>query len=83
MKILSDIESLREYLTPEIAAYAGIGLATLIVIAFLFKLFGKKRPDKHFQVVECSDCGWHGEISRWAGRCPQCNKPLGDQKLKR
>jgi hypothetical protein len=83
MKILQDIESLTEYLTPEIATDAGIGLAALIVIAFLFKLFRKKRPDKHFQVVRCSGCGWHGEISRWAGRCPQCNKPLGDQKLKR
>jgi len=81
MENLPDIESLKDFLTPEILTYAGIGLAALIVIVLLVKLLRKKEPGKHFQVAGCRECGWIGQVSRWAGQCPQCNKPLGDQKL--
>ncbi|MBW1742138.1 MAG: hypothetical protein JRJ47_01745 [Deltaproteobacteria bacterium] len=35
---------------------------------------------KHIQAVECTGCGWQGQVSRYAGRCPVCNTPLGEQK---
>ncbi len=85
MKNIPSIEEikafLKPYLTPEILTYAGIGLGVLVVIIIVVKLLSKKAPGKHYQVVGCRACGWHGEVSRWAGQCPQCNKPLGDQKL--
>ena len=46
-------------------------------------IFGKKGGDEHIQLVQCSGCGWQGRVSRYAGRCPKCNTPLGDQKAER
>ena len=83
MNHFANVESLKAYLTLHGAVYAGIGLVAIFGIVYLIKSLAKKRPGKHYQVVGCSDCGWRGAVSRWAGRCPRCNKPLGDQKLKR
>ena len=53
-----------------------------IVIQLLRKAFaGRARETK--QVVRCQRCNWVGEVSRFAGRCPSCNEPLGDQLARR
>ena len=68
------------YLTPEILKIAGGVLGVLIILGLIKRLFRKKGGGRHFETVGCLDCGWHGQVSRWAGRCPQCNKSLGEQK---
>ena len=56
----------------------------LSITAFIVKKIIKYRKEKrHIQNVQCYNCNWKGKVSRYAGRCPQCNEPLGDQKAKR
>lgn len=45
-------------------------------------LFKTDEVSEHRQTVRCPGCGWQGQVSRYAGRCPQCNEPLGDRKAK-
>jgi hypothetical protein len=59
---------------------AGFVLGVLILLVILRQIFGKKKNSRHIQSVQCSGCGWQGRVSRYAGRCPRCNTPLGDQK---
>ncbi len=55
--------------------------AILVVLVVVVKILFRKKPDKKYtQVVRCDDCGWNGRVSTIAGRCPKCNKPLGDRK---
>jgi hypothetical protein len=63
-----------------VAVGAVVGL--LLLVWILRMVFGKRRGNPHFQPVACPDCGWHGQVSRYAGRCPQCNRPLGEQKAR-
>jgi uncharacterized protein with PIN domain len=56
----------------------------LSIIAFILKKIAKNKKEKrHIQFVQCYNCNWKGKVSRYAGRCPQCNEPLGDQKARR
>lgn len=56
----------------------------LSIAAFIAKKFAQKKKEKrHIQFVQCYNCDWKGKVSRYAGRCPQCNEPLGDQKARR
>jgi hypothetical protein len=34
-------------------------------------------------ILDRPECGWIGRTSRYAGRCPKCNAPIGDQKARR
>ena len=53
----------------------------LLISIYTIKDFVKKRkPPAHVQKAICTGCGWQGKVSRYAGRCPQCNQPLGDRK---
>jgi hypothetical protein len=62
----------------------GAAVAVLIVaVVITGKLFGKKKESNVFQSVSCTYCSWSGQVSRYAGRCPQCNEPLGDRAAKR
>ncbi len=45
-------------------------------------LFKTDEVNEHVQTVRCPGCGWQGQVSRYSGRCPQCNEPLGDRKAK-
>jgi hypothetical protein len=62
-----------------IAMAVGIAIGVLIFISILRSLFASKKIDKYSEVVTCP-CGWEGQVSVYAGRCPQCNKPLGMRK---
>jgi len=66
---------------------AVIVVGAIVVLAIftrmLRKFLRKKNSNKLFQSVSCYVCGWRGPVSRYAGRCPQCNEPLGDQKARR
>jgi hypothetical protein len=53
---------------------AGVLVVAGLLLGFLRPK--KERPD--YQSVECG-CGWKGQVSRYAGRCPKCNEKLGQQ----
>ncbi len=59
----------------------GAVVGCLILWSILKMVFGKKETGKHIQLVRCGNCSWQGKVSRYAGRCPRCNQPLGDQKV--
>jgi hypothetical protein len=60
----------------------GILIGIPIILWILGKIFRKKEDDSYKQSAFCKSCGWTGQVSRYAGRCPKCNQPLGEQKIK-
>jgi hypothetical protein len=69
-----------QYTVQDLLIGAGLVVGILIVFVILKQIFGGKKESRHIQAVECTGCGWQGRVSRYAGRCPMCNAPLGDQK---
>ncbi len=65
----------------DIMISAGAVVFVVFVLAILRKIFRKNRGSRHRQTVACDRCGWEGNVSVYAGKCPSCNKPLGDQKV--
>ena len=61
----------------------GVAVVFLIFIGIMMKVFKKKENSQHFQFVDCLNCDWQGNVSRYAGRCPKCNQPLGERKAQR
>lgn len=66
-----------------ILIFAGIGLVVIFSLIFLVKLLSPKKISAHVEIETCKKCGWEGQVSRYAGRCPKCNEPLGSQEAKR
>ena len=62
-----------------------VAAALLVIFALvvLWKLFHRSKPKAWIQSTVCPNCGWSGQTSRYAGRCPKCNAPIGDQRVKR
>lgn len=71
-----------QYTVQDLLVGVAFVLGVLILFVTLRQIFGKKKGDRHIQLVQCPGCGWQGRVSRYAGRCPECNTPLGDQKAK-
>jgi predicted Zn-ribbon and HTH transcriptional regulator len=71
------------YTVQDVILAAGIGIGILILFSFLKKIFRKEKTDPYMQLATCNDCGWQGQVSRHAGRCPGCNQPLGDRRISR
>jgi len=64
-------------------AGAALFIGLPVLWAIVKRLFKKqKKDDPHRQTIRCDSCGWQGQISRYAGKCPKCSEPLGDQKAK-
>ncbi|MFX0201859.1 MAG: hypothetical protein ACFFCW_37590 [Candidatus Hodarchaeota archaeon] len=59
---------------------AGVLVGALILFSILRKIFRKEQSSAHVQFAQCKNCDWQGKVSRYAGRCPKCNQPLGDQE---
>ena len=57
----------------------GIVIGVLIVFTIVKKIFRKETVNHYMQFASCEGCGWQGQVSRHAGRCPGCNQPLGDR----
>jgi hypothetical protein len=83
MKEILDKIVFAGYSVRDLLIFAGVIVVFLILIGILRRVFKKKEVNKHFQFVECFNCGWKGKVSRYVGRCPKCNQPLGDQKAQR
>jgi len=62
-----------------VAAVAGL----VMLVGIVRRLLRRRAVSRLFQPVSCVDCGWSGQVSRYAGRCPQCNRLLGEQKAQR
>jgi positive regulator of sigma E activity len=56
-------------------------MGSMIAWSVLKKFFKKDKTSAHTQEVQCG-CGWKGQVSVHAGRCPKCNTPLGRQMAK-
>jgi uncharacterized protein with PIN domain len=69
------------YSIQDLLIITGVVIGLLLLFKILKKLF-KRKDDQHMQLVHCQSCGWQGRVSRYAGRCPKCNKPLGDLKAR-
>ena len=69
------------YTLQQILIFAGVVIAILVVLSWLKKLLSGRQADPHSQQVKCR-CGWQGQVSRYAGRCPRCNEPLGQRKTR-
>ncbi len=70
------------YTLQQILIVVGIVVGIGILFKIVKKMFSSDKVDRHHQIVKCGSCGWKGQVSRNAGRCPKCNKPLGEQKAK-
>ncbi|MBT8364017.1 MAG: hypothetical protein KJP23_04870 [Deltaproteobacteria bacterium] len=71
------------YTVQDAMLVVGIGIGILILLSILKKIFRKEKVNPYMQFATCKDCGWQGQVSRHAGRCPGCNQPLGDRMVSR
>jgi len=62
---------------------AGIGMGILVLFSILKKIFRNDKTSPYMQLATCDGCGWQGQVSRHAGRCPGCNQLLGDRLVNR
>jgi hypothetical protein len=62
---------------------AGIVIGLFFLFSILKKIFKKEKVKPYMQLATCSACGWQGQVSRHAGRCPGCNQALGDRLVNR
>jgi len=69
-----------QYTVQQLLIYGGIAAGAIILLMLLKKLFTPEEKNEHIQVARCDNCGWQGQVSRYAGRCPKCSQPLGQQK---
>jgi hypothetical protein len=72
-----------EYTVGDVLILGGILVALFIIFRILKRVFKKQENSQYVQSADCLNCGWHGKVSRLAGRCPKCNQSLGDQKVHR
>jgi predicted Zn-ribbon and HTH transcriptional regulator len=61
----------------------GVVAGVVLLVWIIRRTVRRKPPSPLFEPAVCPDCGWRGQVSRYAGRCPQCNRPLGEQKAQR
>ena len=83
MKKILDTVVFGEYTAEDVLIVAGVVIALLIIFRILMRVFKKQESSPYSQLADCLNCGWHGKVSKLAGRCPKCNQPLGDQKAHR
>ena len=62
---------------------AAVVIGIFVVFSVLRRILRKKKMPVYAQPVWCSECGWQGQASKHAGRCPKCNAPVGDQKAQK
>jgi hypothetical protein len=72
---------LGDYTVQDLLVLGGVIVGLLILVALLKKMFSKPKSDAYAQPVRCDQCGWQGKVSKYAGRCPRCNNPLGDRRV--
>ncbi len=76
-----DMTIFAEYTVQDMLTWAGVAIGLLIAFSVLKRIFRQEKVDPYMQTATCSGCGWQGQVSRHAGKCPGCNRPLGDRKI--
>jgi predicted Zn-ribbon and HTH transcriptional regulator len=74
-----DITNIDSALFQIVMVIAGAVIILSIIVVIAKKIAKSKKERRHIQFVQCYNCNWKGKVSRYAGRCPKCNEPLGDQ----
>jgi len=64
------------------ATWLVAALIVVFALALVWRLTRREKPKAWIQETLCPSCGWKGQTSRYAGRCPRCSTPIGDQKGK-
>lgn len=82
MKKTLDAVVFGRYNAQDVLIVVGVAVAFLILFRIVLRVFKKEKSSKYSQFVDCINCDWHGKVSTLAGRCPRCNQPLGDQKIR-
>ena len=49
-----------------------VGVALLIAVFVLPRLFGRKPASSHLTPARCGSCGWTGSVSKFKPKCPKC-----------
>jgi len=80
MKTLLDTILFDGYMVRDLLIVAGVAFVVFVLIRIIMGIFRKEESSRHFQSVDCLNCGWHGDVSRYAGRCAKCSQSLGEQK---
>ena len=70
-----------DYTVQDILLVAGAVVVLLVLLGILKRIFSRSKSDVYAQAARCSRCGWQGQVSKYAGRCPRCNNPLGDRRV--
>lgn len=70
-----------DYTLGDVLIVAGVVAGLLVLAGILKKIFSRSKSDVYAQTARCSQCGWQGRVSKYAGRCPRCNNPLGDRRV--
>jgi predicted Zn-ribbon and HTH transcriptional regulator len=70
-----------DYTVQDLLVIAGVIIGVLVLLALLKRIFSRSKSEVYAQKARCDKCGWQGQVSKYAGRCPQCNNPLGDRRL--
>ena len=83
MNRILDTSVFGKYNVHDVFVVVGVAVVFWILLRILLRVFKKKESNKYSQFVECLNCGWRGRVSTFAGRCPKCNEPLGDQKIRK
>ena len=78
-----DVSSVTDLIQGNPLVAAGAVVGGLLVLYVLAKALFKEKKSEHIQTASCLSCGWRGQVSRYAGRCPKCNDPLGDMKARK
>jgi predicted Zn-ribbon and HTH transcriptional regulator len=80
---MMDIILFAEYTVQDAIMVAGVGIGIFTLFSILKKVYRQEKINPYMQFTTCKDCGWQGQVSRHAGRCPGCNQPLGDRMVSR
>jgi len=70
-----------DYTVQDLLVITGVIVGALVLLALLKKIFSRSKSEVYAQKAQCTRCGWQGQVSKYAGRCPRCNNPLGDRRL--
>jgi hypothetical protein len=68
-----------DYTLKDLLVVAGAIVALVVLVVLIRAILKKDKTSEHHQSVACQ-CGWRGKVSKFAGRCPKCNQPLGERK---
>lgn len=65
----------------DLTLVAGV-LFAVVAAAMFVRLLRPRKQKPWIEATVCPRCGWKGQTSRHAGRCPACNTPIGEGRAR-